>query len=172
MAQTNVNIRMDEELKKQFDSFCSDIGMSMTTAFCVFAKKAVRERRIPFEITADNDPFYSSENISRLKKSIAEMERTGGTIHEVNLMIKSWTDEAWEDFEYWTRQDKKTLKRILQLLKDIDRNGYDGIGKPERLSGELSSYWSRRIDDCNRLVYRIDGNIVRIVQCGSHYRDK
>ena len=44
-------------------------------------------------------------------------------------MIKSWTDEAWEDFEYWTRQDKKTLKRILQLLKDIDRNGYDGIGK-------------------------------------------
>lgn len=84
MAQTNVNIRMDEELKKQFDSFCSDIGMSMTTAFCVFAKKAVRERRIPFEITADNDPFYSSENLSRLKKSIAEMERTGGTIHEVN----------------------------------------------------------------------------------------
>jgi len=51
----------------------------------VFAKKAVRERRIPFEITADNDPFYSSENISRLKRSIAEMERTGGTIHEVNL---------------------------------------------------------------------------------------
>ena len=85
MAQTNVNIRMDEELKNQFDSFCSDIGMSMTTAFCVFAKKAVRERRIPFEITADIDPFYSSENISRLKKSIAEMERTGGTIHEVNL---------------------------------------------------------------------------------------
>ncbi|MDY4837377.1 MAG: type II toxin-antitoxin system RelB/DinJ family antitoxin [Lachnospiraceae bacterium] len=53
MAQTNVNIRMDEELKKQFDAFCSDIGMSMTTAICVFAKKAVRERRIPFEITAD-----------------------------------------------------------------------------------------------------------------------
>ena len=47
-------------------------------------------------------------------------------------MIKSWTDEAWEDFEYWTRQDKKTLKRILQLLKDIDRNGYDGIGKPAK----------------------------------------
>ena len=53
MAQTNVNIRMDEELKKQFDALCSDIGMSMTTAICVFAKKAVRERRIPFEITAD-----------------------------------------------------------------------------------------------------------------------
>ena len=87
-------------------------------------------------------------------------------------MIKAWTEEAWEDFEYWTRQDRKMLKRILQLLKDIDRNGYDGIGKPERLSGDLSSYWSRRIDDANRIVYRIDGNVVKIVQCGSHYRDK
>ena len=85
MAQTNVNIRMDEELMKQFDAFCSDIGMSMTTAICVFAKKAVRERRIPFEITADNDPFYSSANMERLKKSVAQMEATGGTIHEVNL---------------------------------------------------------------------------------------
>ncbi|MBQ7974503.1 MAG: type II toxin-antitoxin system RelB/DinJ family antitoxin [Clostridia bacterium] len=85
MAQTNVNIRMDEELKKQFDNFCSDIGMSMTTAICVFAKKAVRERRIPFDITADSDPFYSSANIERLKRSIAQMEATGGTVHEVNL---------------------------------------------------------------------------------------
>ena len=59
--------------------------MSMTTAICVFAKKAVRERRIPFEITADNDPFYSSANMERLKKSVAQMEATGGTIHEVNL---------------------------------------------------------------------------------------
>ncbi|MBR0104035.1 MAG: Txe/YoeB family addiction module toxin [Firmicutes bacterium] len=87
-------------------------------------------------------------------------------------MIKAWSDDAWSAFEYWTKQDKKTLKRILQLLKDIDRNGYDGIGKPEPLTGDLAGYWSRRIDDANRLVYRIDGNIVRIVQCGSHYKDK
>ena len=87
-------------------------------------------------------------------------------------MIKAWTDEAWEDFEYWTTCDKKILKRILLLLKDIERNGYEGIGKLERLKGDLSNYWSRRIDDCNRLVYRIDENVLRIVQCGSHYRDK
>ncbi len=87
-------------------------------------------------------------------------------------MTKAWSDEAWEDFCYWQTQDKKTLKRILVLLKDIDRNGNDGIGKPERLSGDLSAYWSRRIDDCNRLVYRIDGDTIRIVQCGSHYKDK
>jgi len=87
-------------------------------------------------------------------------------------VIKAWTDDAWQDFEYWTKQDKKTLNRILKLLKDIDRNGYKGLGKPERLSGDLAQYWSRRIDDCNRLVYRIDGEVIRIVQCGSHYRDK
>ena len=87
-------------------------------------------------------------------------------------MIKSWSDDAWKEYEYWTKQDKKTLKRILQLLKDIDRNRYDGIGKPERLTGDLSSYWSRRIDDYNRLVYRIENNKIMIVQCGSHYGDK
>ncbi len=87
-------------------------------------------------------------------------------------MIKAWTDDAWEDFEFWTQHDKKTLKRILQLLKDIDRNRYEGIGKPERLSGDLAAYWSRRIDKTNRIVYLIEGEIVKIVQCGSHYRDK
>ena len=86
-------------------------------------------------------------------------------------MIKAWTDEAWEDFTYWTRQDRKTIKRVLLLLQDIDRNGYAGIGKPERLSGDLSSYWSRRIDDANRIVYRIENDVIQIVQCGSHYRD-
>ena len=83
MAQTNINIRMDENLKKQFDAFCSEIGMSMTTAFCVFAKQAVREQKIPFEISAEKDPFYSNENVERLMKSIAQLEKSGGTIHEV-----------------------------------------------------------------------------------------
>lgn len=87
-------------------------------------------------------------------------------------MIKAWTDMAWEDYLYWQKQDKKTLKRINKLLRDIDRNGYEGIGKPEPLKGSLAPYWSRRIDDCNRLVYCIEENTIKIVQCGSHYRDK
>lgn len=87
-------------------------------------------------------------------------------------MDKVWSDDAWEDYLYWQRQDRKILHRINLLLKDIDRNGYEGIGKPERLSGDLAGYWSRRIDAANRIVYRIDGEVVRIVQCGSHYRDK
>ena len=87
-------------------------------------------------------------------------------------MIKSWSDEAWEDFEYWHNQDKKTMKRILKIIKDIDRNGYDGIGKPEPLTGDLAGYWSRRIDDCNRIVYKIKDDTIMIAQCGSHYKDK
>ena len=62
------------------------------------------------------------------------------------IMIKSWTDEAWEEFEYWSKNDKKIFKRILEFIKDIDRNGYTGIGKPEALKHDLSGYWSRRIE--------------------------
>ena len=62
-------------------------------------------------------------------------------------MIKQWQDDAWEEYLYWQLQDKKTLKKINNILKDIDRNGYSGISKPEPLSGDLSGYWSRRIDD-------------------------
>lgn len=83
MALTNINIRIDEDLKRQFDNFCSDIGMSMTTAFCIFAKTAVRERRIPFELSLENDPFYSPENIARLRKAAADLDDGKGTIHEL-----------------------------------------------------------------------------------------
>ncbi|HML34156.1 Txe/YoeB family addiction module toxin [Sporomusa sphaeroides] len=84
-------------------------------------------------------------------------------------MEKLWTDRAWEDYLYWQSQDKKTLRRVNQLIQDIERNGYDGIGKPEPLRGDLSGWWSRRIDDTNRIVYRLqDGKIV-LSQYRGHY---
>lgn len=83
MAQTNVNIRMDENLKKQFEAFCSEIGMNMTTAFCVFAKAAVRQNKIPFEISAEKDPFYNEANQARLMKAIAELNAGKGTSHDL-----------------------------------------------------------------------------------------
>lgn len=83
MAQTNINIRMDEDLKKQFENFCSEVGMSMTTAFCIFAKTVVRQQRIPFEISTESDPFYSAANMDRLRRSAEQMERIGGTVHEI-----------------------------------------------------------------------------------------
>ena len=87
-------------------------------------------------------------------------------------MIKAWDDFAWEDYLYWQAQDKKTLKRINLLLQDIDRNGHSGIGKPEPLKGNLQGYWSRRIDDTNRLVYRIIDNRIEILQCRTHYGNR
>lgn len=81
MAQTNISIRIDEDLKKKFEKFCSDTGMTMTTAFNIFVKKAVKEQRIPFEITAD--PFYSSANMKRLEKAIKDVEEGKITVHEL-----------------------------------------------------------------------------------------
>lgn len=87
-------------------------------------------------------------------------------------MRKIWSDDAWEDYLYWQTQDKKTLKRINKLIQDIERNGYHGMGKPEALSGNLAGYWSVRIDEKNRIVFRIDDAGIEIWQCGSHYRDR
>lgn len=87
-------------------------------------------------------------------------------------MQKIWFDEAWEDYLYWQIQDKKTLKRINTLIKDIERNGFDnGIGKPEPLKENLTGFWSRRIDETNRLVYRVENNILQIVSCKGHYQN-
>jgi toxin YoeB len=83
-----------------------------------------------------------------------------------------FSETGWEDYLYWQTQDRKALKRINQLLADIERNGNDGIGKPEFLRGNLSGFCSRRIDDANRLVYQLKGETVEIIQCKGHYDDK
>ena len=81
----------------------------------------------------------------------------------------SFTARAWEEYCYWQTQDKKTLKRINILLIDIQRNSFQGLGKPEPLKNNLSGYWSRRIDETNRLVYRINNEQIEIIQCKGHY---
>ena len=85
-------------------------------------------------------------------------------------MIKIWSDQAWDDYLYWQNQDKKNLKRINQLIRDIERNAYDGIGKPESLKYELQGFWSRRIDEEHRLIYRIQEDCIEIASCRLHYR--
>lgn len=88
-------------------------------------------------------------------------------------MNKVWAPEAWEDYVWWQTQDRKTLKRINLLIKDIERNGLSkGIGKPEPLHGDLSGLWSRRIDECNRLVYRVVGTDVEIASYRYHYGER
>ena len=80
-----------------------------------------------------------------------------------------WDEEAWDDYVAWQSEDKKTLKRINKLIRDIQNTPYSGLGKPEPLKHDLSGYWSRRIDDYNRLVYKVEDNELRIAQCKTHY---
>lgn len=84
-------------------------------------------------------------------------------------MNKIFSDKAWEAYTNWMNEDKKILKRINELIKDIDRNGYKGLGKPEALRHNLSGYWSRRINDEHRLIYSIDGENIFILSCKYHY---
>ena len=83
----------------------------------------------------------------------------------------TFTEQAFEEYMYWQTQDKKTLKRINTLLKEISRNPFEGVGKPEGLKGNLTGYWSRRIDETNRLVYRVEAGQVEVYQCKGHYED-
>lgn len=91
-------------------------------------------------------------------------------------MRKNWEDKAWEDYLYWQSQDKKFLKKINNILKDIDRNGYNCSGHLEALKGNLSGYYSVHIDEKNRIVFKINNvngqDELEILQCGSHYKDK
>jgi toxin YoeB len=80
-----------------------------------------------------------------------------------------FSKNAWEDYTSWQTEDKKTLKKINSLIKDIERNPYEGIGKPEPLKFDLAGLWSRRIDQTNRLVYRIEENDLQIFACKYHY---
>lgn len=78
-------------------------------------------------------------------------------------------DDGWNDYLWWQANDRKLLKRINQLIADIDRGGHEGIGKPEPLRSDLSGYWSRRINSEHRLVYRIDEDTIHVVACRFHY---
>lgn len=84
-------------------------------------------------------------------------------------MILSWTEDAWEDYEYWQKTSKEKVKQISKLIKAIKREPFEGIGKPEPLKHDLAGYWSRRIDQEHRLVYEVQDNAIVIVQCRYHY---
>ncbi|SDE23675.1 toxin YoeB [Dyadobacter soli] len=79
-------------------------------------------------------------------------------------------DEGWEDYLHWQQTDRKILKRINELIKDCKRSPFDGIGKPEPLKGDLSGYWSRRIDEEHRLVYSVSPDAIKILKCRFHYK--
>ena len=86
-------------------------------------------------------------------------------------MSKIWADRAWEDYLYWQDENRKTLRKLNKLIKEIERDPYSGIGKPEPLRHEWQGYWSRQIDEKNRIIYRMVNKHIEIAQCRSHYDD-
>ena len=91
------------------------------------------------------------------------------TIAWLMIEILAWTKEAWKDYVYWQSQNKKTLKRINKLIVDTQRTPLNGLGKPEPLKENLSGFWSRRIDESNRLIYAVDDKKLTIISCRYHY---
>lgn len=83
--------------------------------------------------------------------------------------LLAWTDDSWSDYVYWQGQDKKTLRRINKLITDTKRSPFEGIGKPEHLKENLSGFWSRRIDESNRLVYAVSDSHITVISCRYHY---
>ena len=84
----------------------------------------------------------------------------------------TFSEDAWEEYLYWQKQDRKTLKKINELLKEIQRTPFEGIGAPEGLRGDLSGKWSRRINQKDRLVYEISEDMILVIQCKGHYGDQ
>jgi len=91
-------------------------------------------------------------------------------------MIKIWNERAWDEYVYWQKQDKKTIKKINSLIKDIERNGYNCTGRPEPLKDSLNSWWSAKINEKDRLIFRISENneveFLEVLSCKGHYQDK
>ncbi|MDO4176061.1 MAG: Txe/YoeB family addiction module toxin [Bacillota bacterium] len=81
-----------------------------------------------------------------------------------------WLESAWEEYCDWQKEDKKTLRRINEIIREIQRTPFNGLGKPERLRGNLTGFWSRRIDSRNRIIYMVEKDVVKIVACKGHYK--
>jgi len=82
---------------------------------------------------------------------------------------KIWSDKSWDDYLYWQKQNKQMLKKINDLIKDIERTPFKGLGKPEPLKNNLSGWWSRRINETHRIIYRVEKGNLEIAQCREHY---
>ncbi len=85
-------------------------------------------------------------------------------------MTKIWSDSAWADYLEWQDADSKMLRRVNELIRDTERDPFRGLGKPEPLKGDLSGWWSRRINGEHRLVYRVKDGALEIAQCRTHYK--
>lgn len=162
-----VNVPLDIATLEDMEAICKSLGIDVTTAFIVFAKKTVEEGRLPLGLPACET--CSAENLARFEANMEALDARRGIMHESDDKIRVWAPEAWEDYRSWRNQDEDAYLRIRALIESIESDGAsEGLGDPRPLKAGETSLWTRRIAGDHVLAYRMDGHDLQIVACKSH----
>ena len=162
-----VNVPLDIATLDRMGEMCWDLGIDVTTAFIVLAKKAVEEGRLPLGLPADAG--CSAEDLARIERNVEALDDGRGVMHESDDRMRTWAPEAWADYRSWKSQDEDVHRLVKTLVASIESDGAGaGVGDPRPLKAGETSLWTRRIADDHLLVYRMDGDDLQIVACKSH----
>ena len=162
-----VNVPLDLATLGRMGAMCNDLGIDVTTAFIVLAKKAVEEGRLPLGLPADAG--CSAEDLACIERNVAALDEGRGVMHESDDRMRTWAPEAWEDYRSWRSEDEDVHRLVKALIASIESDGAGaGPGDPRPLKAGETSLWARRIADGHLLVYRLDGDDLQIVACRSH----
>lgn len=161
-----LKIQLEDSDLEPLQEICANTGLSLEQLGQHVLHTMSQDKKLGMVIK--DSLFLHPAHQAHLLRGINAIKNQEGVSHPGYGV--EWFQEAWDDYAYWEKQDRKTLKRINQLITSIQRDGLlEGIGKPEQLHGDLSGLYSRRIDDCNRLVYEQDGDDLAILSCRGHY---
>lgn len=162
-----VNVPLDIATLDRMGEMCNDLGIDVTTAFIVLAKKAVEEGRLPLGLPADAG--CSAEDLARIERNVEALDEGRGVMHESDDRMRTWAPEAWADYRSWKSQDEDVHRLVKTLVASIESDGAGaGVGDPRPLKAGETSLWTRRIADDHLLVYRMDGDDLQIIACKSH----
>lgn len=162
-----VNVPLDLATLDRMGAMCNDLGIDVTTAFIVLAKKAVEEGWLPLGLPADAG--CSAEDLACIERNVAALDEGRGVMHESDDRMRTWAPEAWEDYRSWRSEDEDVHRLVKALIASIESDGAGaGPGDPRPLKAGETSLWARRIADGHLLVYRMDGDDLQIVACRSH----
>lgn len=162
-----VNVPLDIATLDRMGALCNDLGIDVTTAFIVLAKKAVEEGQLPLGLPADAG--CSAEDLACIERNMAALDEGRGVMHESDDRMRTWAPEAWADYRSWKSQDEDVHRLVKALVASIESDGASaGLGDPRPLKAGETSLWARRIADGHLLVYRLGGDDLQIVACRSH----
>lgn len=167
MNETTITLTFNEDQYKSLQDIAGSLEMDANSLFQHFVQQLTENQ--DFQDHFKDSLFFHPSNLQHIKDNQAEVQSKAVQMDSINET--DWSQEAWQDYLYWEKQDKRTIKRINELLTSIKRDGIlQGLGKPEELKGDLAGCYSRRIDECNRLVYTKVNNGISIISCKGHYQ--